>query len=99
MSIKNSKQSHSESVQLLLGILERRSLANLKQFIECLRETEQSSVIQCLNEGGAVARLRSTIDQPEFSMGSEPDVETTFVKVFNDLICQKNNELRSYCWN
>jgi hypothetical protein len=90
---KKSKQSHSESVQLLLGILERRSLANFKQFIECLRETEQSSVIQCLNEGGAVARLRSTIDEPEFSMRNETDVETTFVKVFNDLICQKSNDL------
>jgi hypothetical protein len=76
-----------------LEILERRSLANFKQFIECLPEKEQSSVTQCLNEGGAVARLRSTIDEPEFSIGIAVDVETTFVKVFNDLICQKNYEL------
>jgi hypothetical protein len=62
-----SRQGRNECVQLFLTILERRSLANLIQFIECLRETKQSSIVQWLSEKGAVGCLRSTIDQPEMS--------------------------------
>jgi hypothetical protein len=90
-----SKQSHHESIQLLLEILERRSLANVNQFISCLDETKQSSIVQWLNEKGVVGRLRSTIDQPEISVEDERKMEAMFVELFNDPVRRKEYDLVS----
>jgi hypothetical protein len=92
---KSNKQGHNECVQLFLTILERRSLANLIQFVECLRETKQLNIVQWLSEKGAVGCLRSTIDQPEMSVESESDMQTKFVEVFNDFINQKKDGMES----
>jgi hypothetical protein len=86
-----SKKSRNESIQLLLEILERRSLANLNQFIECLNETKQSSIVQWLKKEGAVARLRSTIDQPEMSV--ENELMAVFEKLTDECNHQNKNDL------
>lgn len=88
-----SKQSRNESFKLLLEILERRSLADLNQFIELLCVTKQWSIVQWLTEKGAVARLRSTINQPEMLTDRELNVEAVFEKTFNDLNYQKEYNL------
>jgi uncharacterized Fe-S cluster-containing protein len=88
-----SKQNHRESIQLLIEILERRSVANLSQFIECLDETKQSSIVQMLNEKGAVVRLRTTNDQPEMSEQLELQIEAMFEKLFVDPSYHKRDEL------
>jgi hypothetical protein len=88
-----SKNCRKKRVRLLLEILERRSLANVNQFISCLDETKQSSVVQWLNEKGVVGRLRSTIDQPEISVEGEREIEAMFAELFNDLVRRKEYDL------
>jgi hypothetical protein len=93
-----SKQSHHESIQLLIKILERRSVANLKQFISCLDETKQTSVVQWLNDKGVVGCLRSTMDKPTVSMEDECEMEAKFVELFNDLVRRKEYDLAGRIW-
>jgi hypothetical protein len=93
-----ARQGRNECVELFLTILERRSFANLIQFVKCLPETEKSSIVQWLSEKGAVGCLRSTIDEPEMSVESELDIEAKFVEVFSDVISQMKDgvELRLF---
>jgi hypothetical protein len=90
-----SKQSYHESIQLLIEILERRSVANLKQFIECLDETKQSTIVQWLTEKGAVGFLHATIDQQETSERVELQAEEMLEKHLNNPNCLKTNDMVS----
>jgi hypothetical protein len=88
------KQGRTECVQLLLQVLERRSLANLNHFIECLCETKQFSIVQWLSERGAVGCLRSAIDQLEIT-AEEEDMEARLEEVFYDFISQNKDGMES----
>jgi hypothetical protein len=67
-----------------MEILERRSVADLNQFVFCLVKTEQRSIVQWLVEKGAVVRLRTTISQPEVSERIELEVEAMLENLFSD---------------
>jgi hypothetical protein len=68
----------------LLRILSRRNVADLKQFIESLDETNQHSVVQLLTEVGAVIRISTTIDQSQMLVEDILAKQKQFVLNFSD---------------
>jgi hypothetical protein len=67
----------------LLRIMQRRSVADAKQFLCCLDELGCKTVVNWLTEEGAVARIRTTINYPEMSMKEKIEKYKGFKHHFN----------------
>jgi hypothetical protein len=90
-----SKKTHEERKKRLIRILERRSLADVKQFIAVLDEIDQKNVIQWLAEVGSVACIFTSIGIPEMSVEDKLKRERQFVRCFNVRGQSRKDELIS----
>lgn len=77
------ERSEEDGVRCLIKILERRSLADLKQFLVCLRETGHNGVLDRLTEVGIVAFVGSSVINHEMPEEAQLEKQKQFVQNFN----------------
>ena len=78
-----AKSTHRKQNERLVRILMRRSVADVKKFIHCLRCTDHQNVAEYLTEAGVVACIRSMVDHPDMKLKDEISMEN---KVANSSI-------------
>jgi hypothetical protein len=88
-----SKEHSEKRNKRLLRILSRRSVADIKQFIVSLYETNQHCVVQWLTEVGAVVRINTTIDQSQMSSQHKMENQKQFVLNFSSVNRSSKGEL------
>jgi Caspase recruitment domain len=67
-----------------LRILSRRSLADVKQFIKCLYNVGQRSVVQQLTDIGVLVYVRTVIGRPEMNVNEHLEMERKVVQLCQD---------------
>jgi hypothetical protein len=79
-----SKSTRIKSVKRLLRILERRSVADVEKFVNCLKETGPEALISWLEEVGAIVCIRTTIDTATSHRRNIMSTEKKFVKRYQE---------------